>query len=112
MEVKGTNLFMTRGDSESITVTCTKNGTKVSFTSGDIIHFTMKKHINDRNFVLQKIITDFTDGKAIIEILPEDTKDLQFKKYVYDIQWTTTEGRVSTIVRPSEFTIGPEITDA
>lgn len=54
-------------------------------------------------------ITEFSDNTAYINILPEDTESLRFGKYVYDVQ-LTFNGAVKTIIKPSTFTIGEEVT--
>lgn len=107
MELSGADnkdLSMTRGDSESITI----NG--LGLVSGDIIYLTVKEHINTSNIAFQKKVTEFTNGNAVIGILPEDTKNLRFKKYVYDIQLTRADGKVTTIIKPHNFIIEGEVT--
>lgn len=98
------DIKMTRGDSESITV----NG--LNLVSGDIIYLTVKDHVNTSDIAFQKIVTEFTNGSAVIEILPQDTKNLKFKKYVYDIQLTKDGGVVTTIIKEHEFKIEGEVT--
>jgi len=107
MEIYGDdlkNIRMTRGDSESITV----NG--LNLVPGDTITLTVKDHINTDKIAFQRIITEFTNGNAVIGIRPEDTKGLKFKKYVYDIELKRADGTVKTIIPPSEFTIKGEVT--
>lgn len=111
MEIKKTNIFMTRGDSESIEVSLENDlGSLVPLETGDTIYFTVKISPSSEEIFLQKIITDFPDGKALIEIKPEDTKDLNFMTYMYDLQYTKSDGQVTTIIPPSEFTITEEVT--
>lgn len=112
MRINGTDIYMIRGDSESITVSCQKadDGSKVNFVDGDIIYFTVKYSVNSEKKVLQKVITDFVDGNAIIEIKPEDTKELQFRSYMYDVQLTRADGTVTTIIPPSIFGVEGEVT--
>lgn len=98
------NIKMPRGDSESITI----NG--LSLVPGDIVYLTVKEHINTSDIAFQKKITEFVSGSAIIGITPNDTKGLQFRTYVYDIQLTRADGTVTTIVKPHEFTIEGEVT--
>ena len=107
MTVSGTDLAMTRGDSESITVVCSS----APFSSGDTLTMTLRPDVED-DIVLQKIITDFeNDGSAIIPILPSDTADLEMDNdYVYDIQIVRADGTVTTIIKPSKFTIEEEVT--
>ena len=111
MKVDGTKITMTRGDSETISVSCKDIlGTVVPLVTGDTVYFTIKRDIHDTNIILQKIITIFTDGKAIVVILPIDTKALEFISYIYDVQITKADGTVSTIIPPSKFIIGGEVT--
>lgn len=98
------NIAMTRGDSESITVTCS-----VPFTSGDTVYFTVREDA-ESGIVLQKVITEFADGRAIIPILPEDTEPLDFGTYLYDIQVTRAGGVVTTLIIPSRFKLNEEVT--
>lgn len=111
MKIQGTNISMIRGDSQSITVSVIdKDGNKVPLTTGDTIYLTVKYNVNTEEKVLQKVITQFEDGNANIEITPDDTKDIPFKTYTYDIQLNRADGTVNTIIPPSNFTIGSEVT--
>lgn len=111
MKIVGKNMSMTRGDSETITVSCLDiNGLPLSLVDGDIIFFTVKDNANTTTKILQKKVTSFTDGKAIVEITPSDTKLLKYKEYLYDVQLTRANGTVSTIITPSKFTITEEVT--
>jgi len=111
LEIIGTNISMVRGDSESITIFLKDSfDNSLSFEDGDTLFFTVKDNINTEKITLQKIITTFEDGAAIIRIDPEDTKGLRFKDYVYDIQLNRADGYVKTIIPPSKFTIEGEVT--
>lgn len=104
MKVKGTDIYMTRGDSESI-------GVKLSgytLTTGDKVELTVRRSVGS-GVLLHKEVTEFADNTAVIPITPEDTQKLAFGKYVYDIQ-LTYGGSVKTIVTPSAFEIGEEVT--
>ena len=111
MKIDGTNISMIRGDSESITVSCLNAaGNPIPLVAGDIIYLTVKSSIATEVKIFQKEIITFTDGKAIIEILPSDTKTLQFIPLVYDVQLTKANGVVTTIIPPSKFVIEGEVT--
>lgn len=111
MKVDGKNMSMIRGDSESITVSCSDtNGNLIPLVSGDKIYFTVKEDEYRTEKIFQKIITEFIDGKAVINIIPTDTKNLKFKTYKYDIQLSQANGTVRTIIPPSNFTVGAEVT--
>lgn len=104
MIVDGTNLSMTRGDSESISVVVQGHELK----AGDLVEMTVRRTVNSK-VVVYKRVAEFADNAAVISILPEDTSGLNPAEYVYDIQ-LTYDGAVKTIIKPSKFTITPEVT--
>lgn len=110
MKINGTNLAMTRGDSETITIKVKEGTDYVNLEFGDTIYFTVKINTNVAEKLIQKVITAFDAGVAVIEIEPEDTKNLAPRGYQYDIQWVDKNGRVTTIVAPSVFKIEPDVT--
>ena len=114
MEVNGTDLSMVRGDSEQITVSARLNdaqGTPVPFANGDVVYFTVKTNTNTAQKSLQKEVRVFDEeGKADIQINPDDTKNLECRTYQYDVQVTWANGEVTTIIKPSKFTLTPEVT--
>lgn len=113
MERQGTNLTMIRGESEPITIRAKlkSDGTAMPFVTGDVVYFTVKESINEKETVIRKEITTFVDGEAIDEIIPQDTYNLECKKYVYDVRMKSASGKVSTIIKKSSFTIESEVGD-
>ena len=107
-----TDIAMTRGDTKYFTVgIIDEAGEKIPFEVGDIVYITVKSDVNTNRITIQKIIEEFNlDGEAEVLIEPEDTRLLQFKDYVYDVQYTKSNGEVITIIKPSKFTILPEVT--
>lgn len=99
------NITMTRGDTESITVSCEQQ----KFEVGDMVTFTVRLQKKVATKVIQKDVVEFVDGKAIIEIDPVDTTPLAFGTYIYDIQLTRADGTVKTIIKPAKFTIDTEV---
>ena len=111
MEIQGTNISMIRGDSEAIKISCRdENGVDIPFVEGDIVYFTVKRSTSTEEKILQKIVTEFTKGVALITIFPKDTRELKTGIYYYDIQLTRADGTVKTIIPPSKFTIKGEVT--
>ena len=111
MEIQGTNISMIRGDSEAIKVSCEDaQGVNVPLEDGDTLYFTVKKSTNTEEKILQKIVTEFTDGVALITIFPKDTRELKIGNYYYDIQLNRANGQVKTIIPPSRFIINAEVT--
>jgi len=110
MKIKGTNISMTRGDSEVIRVTVKDTlGNIIPLVTGDTIHFTVRENVMNETKIIEKIITEFDDGEALITIDPQDTENLKFASYVYDIQLTKENGIVRTIITPADFTITGEV---
>lgn len=110
MQIKKSNISMTRGDSESITVRCSAAGERVPFAAGDTVYFTVREDA-EADIALQKTVTEFDEeGRAVIGIEPADTAGLDFGSYVYDIQLTRADGTVTTLVPMSRFRLTEEVT--
>ena len=102
---------MIRGDSEEIKVSCRdESRIDVPLVEGDIVYFTVKRNTNTEEKILQKIVTEFIEGVALITIFPKDTRELKTGAYYYDIQLNRANGTVKTIIPPSRFTINAEVT--
>lgn len=111
MKIQDTNISMIRGDSEAIKVSCRdESGTDIPLVEGDIVYFTVKRSTNTEEKTLQKIVTEFTEGAALITIFPKDTRELKTGNYYYDIQLNRANGQVKTIIPPSKFTLNAEVT--
>jgi len=113
MVINGTDIYMTRGDTETITLTVYDAEEKTipfSNANNDIVYFTVKTSTQTSVHTFQKEITTFTpEGEAIVEIVPNDTKDLRYGDYVYDVQ-INKNGNVTTVIKPSKFVIQEEVT--
>ena len=107
-------VIMTRGDSGSITVSVKQNGSPYTVTSTDTVKFYLKHaRMNSRGTeyidtepVLTKTIPYTT---MVLAFDPEDTKDLDFGEYVYDIELTFANGIVDTFINNEPFIIAPEV---
>jgi len=111
MKIQGTNISMIRGDSEAIKVSCEDaQGVGVPLEDGDTLYFTVKRSAYTEEKILQKIVTEFIEGVALITIFPKDTRELKTGAYYYDIQLNRANGTVKTIIPPSKFTINAEVT--
>lgn len=104
--IMGTDITLTRGDSLFLQLSLSKSGEPYTPDVGSAIRFAMKEKYTDEEVVLNKPIPIDT---LLLEIEPEDTKDLIMKKtYVYDIQLTDENGYVDTFISGT-FTIGEEV---
>lgn len=99
---------LTRGDTARLTVPIINlvDHSEYVMQAGDALYLTVKKRATDREFLFQKKVV----GSNAIHIKPDDTSELSFGKYRYDIQITTAAGDVYTIVEPAVFEIMEEIT--
>lgn len=110
MVIEGTKITMIRGDTESLEVSVTEDGEPRPLVAGDVVHMTVKQRATDTDIAFQKVIRQFVDGVALINIEHEDTKDLRFGNYVYDIQVTFADSTVKTVVGPAAFVLALEVT--
>ena len=108
MKIEGTRIYMTRGDSETLTVKCAT----LPFESGDELTLTVRPTVY-ADVALQKVVTEFEeDGSAVFEIAPEDTEGLKFGGYIYDVQVVRADGTVTTLIKPKQnnFILCEEVT--
>lgn len=108
------NLSMTRGDTEFLTIGHYQSlegvETLKPFVTGDTVTMTIREYVGAPTIALEKVSTDFIDGNARFEFDPIDTKDLQFEKYVYDVEVKKADQSITTILKPSIFEITGEVT--
>ena len=109
--INGTDFGLSRVDSEAIWCKFVDaEGNLVSLVTGDTVYFTVKDDIYTKEIRLQKIVNKFDDGRAHIDIKPENTKDWAYKEYVYDVQVTFADDTVKTVITPSLFVVEGEVT--
>jgi len=112
MLIVGNDCTQMRGDSDSLTISMTNDATPpvpILFVAGDTVTMTIKTEI-DGDLILQKIVTVFDAGKAIMDFEPDDTATLEAREYVYDVQYESATGRVKTIVYPAKYTLLGDVT--
>ena len=81
-------------------------------TKADAIYFTIKENGYKQEYVLQKTLDDMEfdeDYYYHITIRPEDTDNLDYGTYMYDVEVIQDGNKTTTI---GEFIIGEEITFA
>ena len=71
----------------------------------DTITFTVRNQTS-----AQPVITKIADNLGYIELTPEDTSALNTGLYLYDVQLSTNEGRIYTIIPATLFTLSREVT--
>ena len=81
-----------------------------NFSQGDLVYFTVKKDIKDKEYALQKVVSEFIDNVAMFELNKHDT-NIEVGEYIYDIQVSLHDGKVDTIVLPSKFEVIEGVTN-
>ena len=101
------SIEMIRGDTAEfdITVTYEEDGEEKEYElqDEDVLTFTVKKNTKTSDVLIQK-----TGNHITIE--PDDTSELSYGKYKYDVQLTLSSGKVDTIIPPNTFTLSEEVT--
>lgn len=106
LKVMGSDIHVTRGDSAFFVIEIfMQDGQKYKRVEGDSLVFTVKKSYNAVHEYIEKPISGLE-----LSLLPEDTRDLDYGNYWYDIQLTTPENDVYTVVGPSRFILREEVT--
>lgn len=99
------NISLTRGDSATFSLNIVRNDGSVYDFSDDTVVFTVKKNTQTTTILFQKT---FFSGE--IDITPEDTSELAYGVYKYDVQVTTQAGKVYTVIPPHDFEVAQEVT--
>lgn len=101
-KIKGDNIYHTRGDSGGFTIELKdENGEEISEYTAVM---SVKRKLRDDEYLFQALVRD-----GACNILPEDTRNLPFGDYFYDIQVTTKDGAVQTI-GPFEYHLMADVT--
>lgn len=88
------NIKMTRGDSADITIELTTSGGEAYDFSNDVVKFGVKRSAFESNLAIEKTV-DSSTGKFTLE--PEDTANLEFGDYLYDIRVYHTDSETGTV---------------
>lgn len=103
------NITMTRGDTFARTLILKKNGQTYVPENGDVIRFAMAKVYKSKTgyeLLIEKTIDNST---LLWKLDPEDTADLEYGKYVYDLQMTYADGSVETFADKKQFILTEEV---
>lgn len=103
--VHGDTIFITRGDTGCLDVNLSTQDGDYVMQPDDTLTLTVRKRV-DADILFQKKVTGM--NRIIIE--PTDTQKAAYGRYVYDIEFRTADGYVSTVITPAVFQIGEEVT--
>ena len=102
---KEQNITLTRGDTALLTIGLEyKNGQPYTPREGDRLRFALGKNWGKDTILIKEIPLD----TGLLEIEPADTKDLPFKVYKYDVEFTDADGHVDTLLI-GEFVVDKEV---
>ena len=105
--VNGTTISMVRGDTAKIEIAINDSeGHEYAPVEGDVIRFAAKKSYYDEEPIIYKLIPNDT---LLLWIEPQDTKNLPFGKYIYDIEITFADGDVDTFIANATLEILKEV---
>ena len=106
LAVRQSDIHITRGDSGYIGLTIYLiEGAHYVREEGDKLVFTAKDNYRSEKIELQKEIKDLD-----IYFEGEDTSSLEYGDHWYDIELTTADKAVYTVVGPARFVIREEVT--
>lgn len=85
------DLEFPRGDNQNLVIDLVdKQGRQIILGDDEMLYMTVKKNSRDKDYKFQKRlgngIEKRADGKYVISIFPEDTNDLDYGSYGYDIE--------------------------
>lgn len=108
IDINGTTITMTRGDTLRVTLTLKdEEGNVYIPLEDDVIRFAMKKNYDDPEPLLLKVIPHDT---MELVLNPVDTKNLpQPSSYVYDMEITYANGDVDTFIKEAKLKITQEV---
>ncbi len=109
-------ITLTRGDTFKCTITLREQagGEEYKPVEGDTIRFALKsEQMNSKKSEYKDdeplIRKDIPIDTLLLQLDPEDTKNLPFGKYVYDLEITFADGSVDTFITATKFMLTPEV---
>lgn len=107
LKIKGNKIYISRGEHASFDITLfNERGETVELEKGAVLYFSVKKRETDENYA---IAPKALNGTTLV-IEEEDTQDLQFGPYLYDVMLIDSSNDPYYIIDPTLFSIEPVIT--
>lgn len=105
--VKKTTIYLTRGDTFRAVISLKDaEGEIYTPVAGESIRFAMKNDYGDAEPLL--LISVPIDTLELV-IRPEDTKELPFGNYVWDMQITRANGDIDTFITKAQLVLTEEV---
>ena len=100
-------IYIQRGNSATFSIELMDESTGEPYDfSEDTVVFTVKRFLTDREPLLQKTVVN-----GMVTITTEDTNELNFGQYFYDVTLLTENGILSTVIGPAQFVVGEVVRD-
>lgn len=100
----GPTIMLTRGDTASFDIIILDSSGEVYTPQpGDDVTFTVKKSATKEDALISKTGTS-------ISLTHEDTANLRYGNYVYDVQMAYASGDIDTFIGPAVFVLTEEVT--
>lgn len=106
IDAKTNNITLVRGDYFPCYIAMTKDNEPFLPESGSLRFAVKKRYTDPDDKVL--IVKPIPLDTLLLELESEDTKDLKFGDYVYDIEYQDDEGRPDTFIR-ARFILAEEV---
>ena len=107
LTIRGKRITFNRGDDIYIQMTVYDvDGQPYVLKEGDKLYFSAKTKATDKNYAIPPKEFEYD----VLHLAPEDTYDLAFGTYIYDVQLITAGGRTTTILKESEMIVEAAIT--
>lgn len=110
LKVKRNKIFMTRGDTVSLKIDVVDlNGDPYYLQDGDDAIFRVKRSACDKNMLIEKELEVDDEGILYLLIEPEDTENLKFGIYTYEVEIITADDGHFTIIDSGVLELGKEL---
>lgn len=106
--VSGTKITMTRGDTArfNVAIKYQANGVTYHPAETDRIRFSVKKYLSDKSPIIVKEVPVLS---MILVIDPQDTENLSFGIYHYDMELVKENGDTETFITDSVLELTSEV---
>lgn len=98
VEIKNNSISMTRGDTLIVTVQMKKNRETYTPDPEDVIRFAMSRNYKGEKKYELLINKPIPSDTLILRLEPEDTEDIPYGTYNYDVELTDKYGIVDTFI--------------
>ena len=106
-DISNLNIAITRGDTATLEITFEGDIP----TDGDTVVMALKTSPNKSECIWEKEATSFEEGVLRYDITTEDTADLPFGTYYWDLRIFYKDGQVTTPFSPKKFVVQEVVTN-